>query len=259
MTIERTEGTVEIVASQPTQLPVAAPNNIVDLIGRMASDPNADIDKFERLLAMKERMEQDEARRAFNLAMRDAQAEMPQVRRDKANTSTGSFYTRLETLNAAVVPIYTKHGFGLSFDTADSPVPNCVRVICHVSHVDGHTELRTYDSPIDDKGIKGTTNKTAAHARSSALSYGRRYITLLIFNVTMAGEDNDGNGPAEIEVISTEQVANLEALLTEVNANRKAFMQHFKIERLDTLPAEYYSAAVKALEQKRKTPPKAAA
>lgn len=250
----------DLVTSGYVHVGQPAPSNVIDLIGRMAADPNSDIDKFERLLAMKERLDKAEAERAYAAAMRAVQAAVPKVRKDKSNLSTNSSYASLETLNDAVIPIYTAHGFALSFGEGETAAPNCVRVTCDITHESGHTVHRFYDSPLDDKGIKGNVNKTPAHAKASAVAYGRRYLTLMIFNVTVGGEDDDGNGGhAEIEVISAEQTANLEALITEVNANRKAFLQHFKVERLDTLPVELYGPAVKALEQKRKAPAKAAA
>jgi hypothetical protein len=41
--------------------------------------------------------------------------------------------------------------------------------------------------------MRGSPNKTAIHGFGSAMSYGRRYLLLLIFNLAMRHEDNDGN------------------------------------------------------------------
>src|SRR5690606_25050529 len=93
---------------------------------------------------------------------------------------------------ARIVPVYTSHGLALSFDTADSPLEGHVRVVCRVTHTGGHAQVYTHDNPLDLTGIGGKVNKTATHGRGSAITYARRYLTLLIFNLR-TGQDDDGN------------------------------------------------------------------
>ncbi|GAG03212.1 unnamed protein product, partial [marine sediment metagenome] len=57
---------------------------------------------------------------------------------------------------------------------------------------EGFTRRYTYDSPLTDKGIKGSTMMTPAHARGSAIAYGRRYLHCMIFNIDTS-DDTDGN------------------------------------------------------------------
>ena len=60
-------------------------------------------------------------------------------------------------------------------------------------HEAGHTKRYHVDLPIDSTGIKGSVNKTGVHANGSTYSYARRYLTMMIFNVVLTNEDNDGN------------------------------------------------------------------
>lgn len=168
------------------------PATMLDIIRRAAADPNIDVDKMERLLAMQERVLMRNAEAEFNAAMSLAQGEMPRVQRDAKNPSTNSTYTRLETLNKEAVPIYTKHGFSLSFGTADCPVPGYFRITCIVSR-GGYSRPYQCDLPLDDTGAKGNQSKTKMHGAGSTFSYGRRYLTLLIFNISLTNEDDDGN------------------------------------------------------------------
>ena len=94
---------------------------LMETITRAARDPEIDVDKLERLMAMYERITSKQAEQAFNEALKEAQQEMPQVVKDADNTHTKSKYARLETLSKAVNPIITKHGFSMSFGTADCP------------------------------------------------------------------------------------------------------------------------------------------
>jgi hypothetical protein len=231
------------------QLPgMPEPANMLDVIARAASDRDTDVAKMEKLLEMYERISAKNAEVAFNAAMRAAQEEMPKILRNKENQQTNSRYADLEKVNAAIVPVYTKHGFSLSFGTADCPIPGHYRVTCLVSHVDGHSRSYQADVPADMTGMKGNQNKTATHGFGSTMSYGRRYLTLLVFNITLTNEDQDGNHG---EGLTEEQVANIKALLTEVGADEAKFLRYCKVESIADIPAKNYSAVVKMIEAKR--------
>lgn len=161
------------------------------MIERLATNKDVDVEKLERMLAMQERILAKQGEMAFNEAMRACQDQMPAILRNRENAQTNSRYADLEAVNNAIVPVYTKHGFSLSFGTADCPVPLHYRVTCLVSHTGGHSRPYQADIPIDAAGIKGTANKTGTHAFGSTMSYGRRYVTLMIFNLTLTNEDND--------------------------------------------------------------------
>jgi len=188
--------TSEITTAQPEQTAtVISGAQIIDLIGRMASDPKSDIDKMERLMAMHERVLERDAEKAFNVAMQAAQAEMPQILRTKKNESTNSKYALLEVIDKVTKPIITKHGFSMSFGTDDCPQDGHYRVTCIVSHSDGFSRKYNADVPADGVGPKGTRNKTPTHAFGSAMSYGRRYLKCMIFDI--ATTDDDGNGASQ--------------------------------------------------------------
>lgn len=183
----------EIAKSEQAQ---ESATSMISVIERFAARPDVDVDKLERMLAMQERIMAKDAEMQFFEAMRRVQMEIPRIKKDAVNQQTSSKYTKLETLNKAVVPVYTNAGFSLSFGTDTSPLDGYMRVTCDVSHIAGHTKHYQVDLPLDGSGIKGNQNKTGTHAAGSTMSYGRRYLTLLIFNVAM-DDDNDGNGDNE--------------------------------------------------------------
>lgn len=159
---------------------------------RLASDPNVDVAKLERLMALWERGQAQKAEQAFNSAMADAQAEMRPIATDATNPQTHSRYASYEALDRALRPIYTTHGFALSFNTGEAP-DDYVGVRCKVTHRAGHAELYKLDMPADGKGAKGGDVMTKTHAAGSALSYGQRYLLKMIFNVAVGEGDDDGN------------------------------------------------------------------
>jgi hypothetical protein len=125
------------------------------MIERAARDPSIDIDKLDRLLLMRERENARVAEQAFNAALAEAQTEMQPVGADSNNPQTHSRYASYATLDRAVRPIYTRHGFGLSFNTADAPGPEQARIVCDVCHTGGHTRRYHVDMPVDGKGARG--------------------------------------------------------------------------------------------------------
>lgn len=172
---------------------------MISLIAKAASDPNVDMDKMERLLAMKERMEAKEAEMAFNSALSRVQQKMGRIAADKTNNQTRSDYASYGKLDKVLRPIYTEEGFSLSFGTKEAP-EGTVGMVCYVSHSAGHT--RTYDAnvPSDGKGAKGGDVMTKTHAFGSGTSYGMRYLLKMIFNVAIGEEDDDGNAAGGYDI-----------------------------------------------------------
>lgn len=168
---------------------------LISVIERVAMSPEVDITKLERMLDMQERIFNREAEQSFNASMARAQAEMGPVSADADNPQTRSKYASYAAIDRAVRPIYTRHGFALSFNT-EPTVDGYVRIVCIVSHRDGHSRNYTADMPSDGLGAKGGAVMTKTHAAGSAMTYGQRYLLKLIFNVAIGEDDNDGNGAA---------------------------------------------------------------
>lgn len=223
--------------------------SLLNIIERASRDPNTDIDKLERLLAMQERVMEREAKQAFDTAMRNAQEEIRPVAKNKINPETRSKYANLEAISEAIDPIIHHHGFSLSFGTADCPQENHYRVTCAASHTGGHSRDYQADVPIDNTGPKGAQNKTMTHGFGSALSYGRRYLKLLIFDV--ATTDDDGRGAGNGAVVNETQLAELNRLADEVGADKQRFCRYMKVDSLAFIPARDYQRALQALEAKR--------
>jgi hypothetical protein len=188
-----TEANVPALPPNPALPAPVQPATMLDIIDRASRDPSVDIDKLERLIGMKERMEAKAQQVDFDNAMADAQEAMKAIRADLFNKQTQSNYASYAQLDKATRPIYAAHGFSLSFDTEAAP-DNYVRIVCTVAHRSGHRERRQIDMPADGKGAKGGDVMTKTHATGAAASYGQRYLLKLIFNLAVGDVDDDGNG-----------------------------------------------------------------
>lgn len=218
---------------------------------QMAMDKDMDADKLEKLMQLHERAQDREAEREFAEAMNACQAELPRIVRDATNSQTNSKYARLESLDNQIKPVYIKHGFTLTFGTDQSPIEGHIRVTCICQHVGGHKRHYQGDFPLDDVGIKGNANKTAMHATGSTMSYGRRYLTLMIFNLVMGGEDNDGNRSRPSTPITEEQALQIEDWIVSTDSDRAKFLQAFRIDKISDLPAAKYQNAIDAFKKKQ--------
>jgi hypothetical protein len=189
--------------AQPNQVIPAEKNvpavgntvSLLEVIQRAAADPNVDIDKMERLMGMHERMVAREAESAWNDAMAACQHEVRQVRADAFNPQTRSNYATYSALDAVLRPIYSRHNFSISFNTAESHLgADYILVVALVSR-GAHTRTYQIDMPRDGKGAKGGDVMTKTHATGAGMQYGMRYLLKGIFNVAIGDLDNDGNDP----------------------------------------------------------------
>lgn len=232
---------------------------LMRMLENAARDPAVDIEKMERAAALVERREQRQAEAAFNTAMAAAQFEMTPVAKNARNSQTNSNYADIGALADAITPIYTKHGFGPSFGTDTSPIPGYIRIVCDLSHSAGFSRRYHIDLPLDNAGIAGEVNKTDTHAIGSTLTYGRRYIKLMMFDIATK-DDKDGNKPkaaaAQVDdaPISDEQAAIIRNRITAKpdvhDINR--FLNFLKVESLSDLMARDFRRAMALLEGQEK-------
>ena len=195
---------------------IAKTTDLMAVISQVAMNPEADIEKMDRLLQMKERLDSQAAEMRANKAMVKAQREMTPVATDAMNAQTRSKYASYAALDKALRPIYTKHGFSLSFDTSPGD-PGWVTVVCHVAHSGGHSRTHQVTLPADGIGAKGNPVMTKTHAAGSAMSYGMRYLLKLIFNVAVGEDDDDGNRAGQTQTITQEQA---DELASRIDDNR---------------------------------------
>lgn len=215
-------------------------------ITRAATDASVDAEKMERLWALYERMDTRRAEREFNDAMKACQEEMPRVHKNRQNTHHKNTYADLDAIIKAITPIYTKHGFALSFGNGEVEGQKA-RILCHVSHSGGYSRNYQADIPVDSQGAKNPTQ-----GYGSTMSYGRRYLTLMIFNLSTT-DDDDGEGGATPGSITVEQRDQLAKIIEENGFPIDPFLKWAGVETLADIPAASYQRALNALNAKVKS------
>lgn len=224
---------------------IAETSAIVQMIERAASNPAVDIDKMERLLEMQERVLNRRSREAYMAAFAQMQPALPEIA-ERGKGHGNITYALWEDVNAAIKPILSAHGFGLSFRVGRAS--DKITVTGILSHRDGHSEETTMELPLDQSG-----SKNAVQAVGSSTSYGKRYVAGALLNLTSRlREDRDDDGAAAGlgETITDEQAIMLRELIEAKEADKAAFLKFFKIDRLGDLPAGKYDQAAGMLRQK---------
>lgn len=188
----------------------------------------------------------------YAIAMNAAQSLMPCIVRDKVNPFLKTRYACLETVNSQVKPVAAQHGFSLSFGDSESPKgPDWTRVVCDVSHVGGHTRRYHLDCPLDGAGMKGGANKSGMQAIGSTLTYARRYLTLLIFNITVADEDLDGQAAESLDCITEADALEIEDLIRDKAVNLKKFLEWAEVPSIREIRQVNFAKVIHTLNQKK--------
>lgn len=196
----------DLVKQENSNLPVESQAAaMMQIIARAAADPACDLDKMERLLSMKERIDKEENSRQFNADMASMQIEMPSIA--ERGVGHNIKYATLEDINDVAKPVMSKYGFAVSFKVVETE--RGVRVTGILLHRSGHREETEMTFPSDITG-----SKNAVQALGSSISYAKRYIMCAMLNITTRGEDDDGFAATPDATVSPAQAAELTALLT---------------------------------------------
>jgi hypothetical protein len=235
------EDSGEIVKVKKVRPPAvaAAGNTPADLI-RMAVSGGADLDKLEKLLALQERWEANEARKAYHKAMAEFKKNPPEIDKDKKVSYGTTKYNHASLANVVekITAELSKHGLSASWTTKQDEK---ISVTCRITHVLGHSEETTIAAMADTSG-----SKNSIQAIGSTISYLERYSVLSILGLATKEQDDDGKSA---EPVSDEQLKALRDLLKAAGAEGKEaeFAKFLGIEVLEQLKAVDYKKAEAAL------------
>jgi hypothetical protein len=166
---------------------VSESTTILQVIQRAAADPQCDIEKMERLMAMHERMQAKSAQTEYNAALAAMQCDIPSIAERGAGHNKITYAT-LEDINDVIKPIMQRYGFAMSFKVEHAQ--GGISVTGILMHRAGHREETTMLLPSDTSG-----SKNAVQAVGSTISYGKRYGICAMLNIS-TGDDVDGQGLA---------------------------------------------------------------
>ena len=213
---------------------------------RLAVSGGADLDKLEKLLALQERWEAGEARKAYNKSMSEFKANPPKIDKDKRvgymskmGGKVGYSHASLYNVVDKITTELSKHGFSASWKTQQN---GKIIVTCRITHSMGHSEETSLSADADTSGAKN-----AIQAIGSTISYLERYT--LLAATGLATYDQDTDGETEEDKIDENKINILRGLITD---NEVQFLAYMKVEKIEDIPMSGYAKAKLALEARRK-------
>jgi hypothetical protein len=177
---------------------------IMALISRFATDQSLDVAKLDHLLAVKERWEKEEARKAFVIALNNFKADPPDVFKDKkVSFETGKGKTEythasLDKVSSILGASGAVHGLSHRWETAQG-ADGRVGVTCILTHIGGHSERVTLTAPADSSG-----SKNSIQAIASTVSYLERYTVMAAYGVASHDQEDDGRGGKAAKIAGPE-------------------------------------------------------
>lgn len=236
------------VATRQESLPAAPTGTAVtpmEMLSR-ALERGIDSDQLDKLMTLQQRWDADQARKEFVKAMAAFKAEPLRLTRDRTVSYSGTNYSHasLAQVVDAVVAALSKHGLSHRWETTQEG--DNITVSCVLTHELGHSERTTLSAGPDKSG-----SKNSIQAIGSTVTYLQRYTLMAATGLAAHDMDDDGrNAAPTAETISQEQLADLEAKIEEVGANRENFLKVCKLEDFAQMPKSKYDAAIAKLDSK---------
>lgn len=161
----------------------------------------ASVETLEKLMALQERHEANEARKQFFVAMQMFQERKPELKRGSSvnfNTAKGTTsynFCALSDIEKALKGPLGECGLSYRFENFSEGAEIGIR--CIVSHVSGHSEATSMKAPSDQSG-----NKNVIQAIGSTSTYLMRYTLIAAFGLTTADQDDDGEGNSDLPLLT---------------------------------------------------------
>jgi len=201
----------------------------LNTIASAAANPDVDVDKMERLVAIQRELLQDQRVAAFKAAKARLQGQIPVLPSRGEREVKGEIHNRyalMEDIHEIIQPLMAEHGF--SFDwTEEETSPNGRRYAGTLSHEDGHEVTKYITLALDTGGSKNNTQ-----AAGSTASYAQRYLLKMHLNLVTKGEDTDGQVERPDPAVKHAENAKASASIDEKDIPL-TWQQGFK-ERADT-------------------------
>jgi len=162
----------------------------MQLVERAMAAGNLEL--VEKFMALQERWEANQARKAFDAAIASAKAEIkPIVKKQEVDFTsnrgrTNYEYEGLSDIAEHIDPILAKNG--LSYRYRPRQEGKMLFMVCRLAHRDGHTEEVELFAAFDESG-----NKNTIQSIGSTATYLQRYTLKLALGLA-AAKDDDGRG-----------------------------------------------------------------
>ncbi|WP_273757343.1 ERF family protein, partial [Bartonella sp. MM73XJBT] len=152
-----------------------------------ALENDVDMDRLERLIALREKEIERQNYQSFVSDLSAMQIKYQKIQKNSINTHTKSTYATLDQYIDAVKDTLAKYQFALFYRIKSQTTTN-VTIEITLSHPSGNQISTEGTFPIDGQGSKNNIQSVG-----STITYARRYLLGMLLNVTSDEDDTDGN------------------------------------------------------------------
>lgn len=225
-----------------------------------ALDRGVPPESLERLVALKDRMEDRNAQKEFTRALAKFKAECPPIRKSKhvriegRSGSYGYDYAPLEEALPIMAPFLDSNGFVVKWDrTADK---NMLTSICTLKHVGGHSETSSFTLPTES----ANPGMSIQQKYGGAATFADRKAFFAVIGIVAEKEDAAAQREIDPALVNEDQLIDLTDKLAERLQGKtpqkaaewkKRFFTHFGVESLSQIRAAQYKEAVVALQPRQ--------
>lgn len=217
-----------------------------------AIDKGVDVAAMEKLVLLRERMEDRAAAQEFAEALAAFQGQTLSIHKSRTATiasDKGKFsykYAALEDVAKAVRPVL--HGLGFSYSWDIEAAERMLKVTCTLRHVNGHATTSSFTAPTESRAGMSEVQKFG-----SAASYAKRQTLIDVLGLTTCDEaQGDDIPPGGLDRISDSQAADLTAALEEIGTDPRRFLKVYGVAKVEDLPKVNFAAACALIEEKRR-------
>lgn len=207
---------------------------------------------LEKLVGLAERVEDRQAKAAFDaayFAFRDECPTIERTRQGKVAVREGTpfswWYAPYEKIRATVDPIL--HRNGLSIRESSEESEGVIRAIVEIRHVRGHSERSTFTARKGGANTKMSAGQQDAGTLTLAL---RRALAMALGIVT--SDPEEPRDEEEGGVVTEAQARQIEEMLISLDASadfRAKFKERFHVKEIASMPAAVWPIAMDDLKK----------
>ena len=231
-----------VVVAKKMEVSATAQDNGPMAMMMQAMAQGADVDQIEKMMALQERWDANQAKKAYVKAMAAFKANPPKIIKDKLVSYKATKYSHasLGNVTQSISEGLGAHGLSAAWETIQLD-KGMIKVVCIITHEIGHSESTSLSAMPDVSG-----SKNSIQAIGSTVSYLQRYTILAITGLATQDQDNDGRASqATAKLVDEKQISQLVDCMNEAGVVHADFLKFYaNLAKCDILTVEQMPATM---------------
>ncbi|WP_375652660.1 ERF family protein [Bartonella sp. AP19HLJMH] len=223
---------------------LAVEQTAMERILNRALENDVDMDRLERLIALREKEIERQNYERFASDLSNMQIEYQKIQKNSTNTHTNSQYATLDQYIDAVKNTLAKHRFALFSRIKEQSSDNIIIEMTLTTHPSGNKISTEGKFPYDTKGCKSNIQSVG-----SAITYARRYLLGMLLNVVSEDDDTDGNPP--IKKAFPQQINEIRRLIVQTQTEEEKILTYVNVKKLDDMSEGQAQTVLHLLKNKQ--------